>query len=316
MAKKEEKQELSIIATTLKEAEVTGSKAQMIESAFAPMVEMLKGFEKEYDEIVSKEITEYVCHDARILRLKMVKVRTGSKEIHKQQKEEVIRLGKAIDGVKNIFEYAVVEKENKLLELENHYINKVKAEQDIIRNERLEKLKPYGYELGGTDLALMDSNMFDAILIGAEKAHKEKVIAEKKAEEERIALEKENAIAKQKVLEEMEALKLETQKKEKANALIKAKADKELAQQKAKNDELQAQLKAIADKEAKEKKDRELAEKKLKKAPDVTKLNCWIDDLELPIIDLKQPESMIMAVEISDKFLGFKKWAKEKINNI
>jgi hypothetical protein len=44
MAKKEEKQELSIIATTLKEAEVTGSKAQMIENAFAPMVEMLKGF--------------------------------------------------------------------------------------------------------------------------------------------------------------------------------------------------------------------------------------------------------------------------------
>jgi hypothetical protein len=317
MTKKAEKEkEVSIIMASLEHEQIPPSKAAMIESAFAPMVDMLKAFEKEYNEIVSKEMNEYVCHDARTLRLKMVKVRTGAKEIHKAQKEEVLRVGRAIDGVKNILEFAVTDKEKKLEEIENHYVNLVKAEQEVLRNERAEKLRPYGYDIGNTDLALMDANMFDAILVGAEKTYNDKIIADKKAEEERIALEKENAIAKQKVLDEMEALRVETEKKEKANAIIKAKADKELAIQKAKNDELQAQLKAIAEKEAKEKKDRELAEKKAKKAPDKTKLTCWIDDLDLPIIDLKQPESMMLSVEIATKFNGFKKWAKEQINNL
>ena len=310
MGKKAEKQEVSIIATTLKEAEINGSKAEMIESAFAPMVEMLKVFEAEYKIITEQPINEYLCDDARALRLKMVKVRTGAKEIHKSQKEEVLRLGRAIDGVKNILEFAVTDKEKKLEEIENYYVNLIKAEQEKLRAERAEKLRPYGYDIGNTDLALMDANMFEAILVGAEKTYNDKIIADKKAEEERIALEKENEIAKQKVLQEMEALRLETEKKEKQNAIIKAKADKELAEQKAKNDELQAQLKAIADKEAKEKKDRELAEKKLKKAPDKEKLTKWVDELELSDIDLRQSESMVLSVDIKVKFDGFKRWAK------
>ena len=40
------------------------------------------------------------------------------------------------------------------------------------------------------------------------------------------------------------------------------------------------------------------------------------NELELSDIDLRQSESMVLSVDIKVKFDGFKRWAKEQINNL
>ena len=307
-----EKIETSLIMATLEAEQITGGKAEMIESAFAPMVEMLKGFESEYNEISAKPITEQVCLEARVLRLKMVKVRTGAGTIHKEQKAEVLRFGRAIDGVKNILEFAVVDKEKLLEKIEKHFENLEKERINDLRSKRQKILDVFNYNIVGVDIGLMSDDTFEDFLAGAKKRHFDKIEADKKTEEERI--EKEKLDAEKKELEQIESEKLKVENAEK---------EKQLAFEKEKNDKLQAELKAKEDAELKAKQKAEMeakelakAEKKLAKAPDKQKLIKWIEDLELPAIDLKQPDSMLLAVDLKEKLDKYKVWAKLQIESL
>jgi hypothetical protein len=65
-----------------------------------------------------------------------------------------------------------------------------------------------------------------------------------------------------------------------------------------------------------EEKERVKAERKLAKAPDKQKLIKWIDDLELSVIDLRTPESMLVAVDLKEKLDKYKVWAKSQIETL
>lgn len=307
-----EKIETSLIMATLEAEQITGGKAEMIESAFAPMVEMLKGFEAEFNEISIKPISEQLCLEARSLRLKLVKVRTGAGTIHKEQKSEVLRFGRAIDGVKNILEFAVVDKEKALEKIEKHFENLEKERINDLRSKRQKLLDVFNYNIVGVDIGLMSDETFEDFLAGAKKRHFDKIEADKKAEDERIEKERLDAEQKEKDRLETERLKIENAEKEKALAIEKEKSDKLQAELKAKQDE-ELKAKQKAELEAKE---LAKAEKKLAKAPDKQKLIKWIDDLELPSIDLKQPDSMLLAVDLKDKLDKYKVWAKSQIENL
>lgn len=305
----EQKIETSLIMATLEAEQITGGKAEMIETAFAPMVEMLRGFEAEFKEVSAKQITNEVCIEARALRLKMVKVRTGAGTIHKEQKAEVLRFGRAIDGVKNILEFAVVDKEKALEKIEKHFENIEKERINDLRSKRQKLLDLFNYNIVGVDIGLMSDETFEDFLAGAKKRHFDKIEADKKAEEERI--EKERLDAEQKEVERLESerLKLENAQKEKELAIAKQQNDKLQADLKAKEEaELKAKQKAQL-----EEKERIKAEKKLAKAPDKQKLIKWIDDLTLPPIELNQPASMILAVDLKEKLDKYKVWAKSQI---
>lgn len=178
------KNETSIIAVQLAKEDLTGSKAEMIRNAFAPMADMLEGFESEYNTIIAKPITKELCVEARELRLRLVKVRTGTAKVHKEQKAEHLRAGRAIDAVKNILEYAVVDKEEALKKIELHYENIEKEAKEALRVARLERLKPYGFENSTIDLSGMSEQEYETFFIGAKTAHETKLSEEKKAKEE------------------------------------------------------------------------------------------------------------------------------------
>lgn len=165
------------------------SKAQQIKAVFDPMSESLLQFEERFNEVIegSKgEITEELTKKARRLRIDIGKVRTSTEKIRKEQKEEYLRAGKAIDGVANILKWAVTDKENKLREIEEHF-ERIEIERlEKLQKEREEKLSKYVENIEEIDLSSMPEDVWNAYISIKEKEYNDRIEAEKKAEAERI----------------------------------------------------------------------------------------------------------------------------------
>ena len=199
------------------------SKAKQIQECFEPMVQMLTAFEKSYDEVVKKEISPQVCHEAKRLRLDISKVRIEADKVRKAQKEQYLRAGNAIQGVYNILRYAVEDKENHLKGIETHY-ERIEAERIAkLQEERSREILEFG-EFTGIDFGSMTDEVWNNFLLGAKAAHQAKLDAERKAEEDRIKAEKE---AERKRKEEEKKRIAEAAKKAKEEAERKAKEEAE-----------------------------------------------------------------------------------------
>jgi len=112
------------------------SKADMISAVFVPMVERLKVFESSFNSIIEeskKGINENLVVKSKRLRIDISRVRIETEKARKEQKEEYLRAGKAIDGVANILKWAVTEKEEALEKIEKHF--------ETLEKERIEKLQ-------------------------------------------------------------------------------------------------------------------------------------------------------------------------------
>ncbi len=233
------------------------SKARQIEAVFAPMVKMLKEFEATYDEIAALEINPDTCKKAKRLRLDIAKVRIDADKVRKEQKEEYLRAGGAIQGVYNILKFAVADKEEKLKDIETHY-ERIEAEMKA-RLQAKRELELVKYDVDGPALALgaMKALVWDNFLSGAKANHEAVIAAEKKAEEDRIE-------AERKAAEEREKIRLENErlKKEAAEATkVKAATEKKAAEER----EIQ-EVQIREEREARAKLEREIAEEKAEAA--------------------------------------------------
>lgn len=293
-----------------------------------------------YLDVIDLELSDENLPIFKELRLKIVKNRTqGIEKWHKVNKEFFLTGGRFVDAVKNK-EIAENERmESNLLEKEKHFENLEKESLKAVHLLRVEKLIPLGYEIGNIDFSGMDENMFNAILLGAETAHKNKLETEKQAELVRLAVLRIEVEEKEKQRLELIELKKQNEIKEKqieferiesakVAEIAKIESDKQVAilleQQKA-NAKLQAELKAKSDAEKlevekieNEQKDKELADKKEAKAPDRDKLVNWINDVQMSPNDLKvnSIDSQKIADDIHAKFTSFRKWALEQINTL
>lgn len=283
--------------------------ANKMVSGLNPIIEERSALEQIYAIVIKKELTPELLKEARELRLKIRDNRTKGIEVwHKTTKDYFLKGGQFVDAIKRKENVVNELMEAKLSEIEKHFEN-IEAERiKALHTERAEKLRPFGYEIGATNFGLMDDNMFNAILVGAEKTHKDKLELEAKIEADRIEKERLEAEEREKQRIENERLKAENEAKEKQlaaerieaekkQAELKSKADAELAEQKRiadieakkqadiiaaqklESDKLAAELKAKADAEAKEKQakideeNKRIAdEKKAAKQPDKEKL--------------------------------------------
>lgn len=230
--------------------------AAKIESVFVPMLKKMKELETEYNDIVSKEITPELCSLAKTLRLKYVKVRTGTDEIHKKAKAYYLAGSRFVDGWRNAQKFASIDNEEKLEYIEKHFERIEEEKREKLLQERIEKLSPYVDDTSIYNLKDMSIQGFDQLLNSSilaqkamkdaeEKAEKERIAQEKKEEKERIRRDKEieefrkKTIAREKELEDArkkaEAEKAEAEKqlreKEAAEAKIKAEEDAKKADQ-------------------------------------------------------------------------------------
>ncbi len=238
------------------------SKAEQIRATFEPMAEMLIEFEDSFEEIITKSeegITKELTAQAKRLRLDIGRVRIKTEKARKEQKEEYLRAGKAIDGVSNVLKWAIADKENKLKEIENYYEIQEQKRIDALQIERVAELSKYVEDAEESDLSSMDDDVWNIYLAGKKKEYADRIAAEKKAEKERIAKEKAEAEEQLRIRKENERLKAEAEERERLARIEAVKKAKEEAKREMERKVYEAKLRA--EREEKERLEREIKAK-------------------------------------------------------
>ena len=161
------------------------AEATTIEKAFEPKIierETLAGI---YEELIKSELTPELCDEARSLRLKLVKVRTGIADIHRTQKAFFLAAGRFVDAWKNKETEPVTQMEEKLTEIEKHYENLEKERKAKLRTERLAELEKYETDATFVSVEDMNDQVWSSYLDGVKYQYEKRKEAERKEEEER-----------------------------------------------------------------------------------------------------------------------------------
>ena len=208
----------AIILSTKDLSSVEKSKADQIKATFEPMVKGLKAFESAYNDVIKaskKGITKEITQVAKRVRIDIAKVRIATEKARKAQKEEYLRAGKAIDGVANILKWAVVEREEKLKEIENHFVIQEEQRLEKLQSERATLLMEFVEDAHDRNLAAMDEDVWLAYFNSKKQNHLDVIAAELKAEKERVAKQKEEDAERKRVLSENEKLRREAEAQQK-----------------------------------------------------------------------------------------------------
>lgn len=327
---------------------LTDETAKNIQQQFEPMLAKMVELEEDFNKIISlSPEEEQTTLLARELRLKYVKVRTGTSDIHKAQKAFFLNGGRFVDGWKNAQLFASQNKEERLAEIENHRANVLKKAITELQEKRASLIGLYVNEIRN-DLGVMEQDVFDAYLSAKKQAYEDRIAAEKKAQEdaEHAAAEERKRIEEQ--AKENERLKVEAQEREaemKAEreyaeaqrrmieekaAKEKEESEKKIKEEKEKLEAAQAELKRKEKEEqnriAEQKKEEELKLKqqqqeeieekkrleKLAKAPVKRQLAAWVETFS--IVDPSFHNET--TLEIKNKFESFKNWAKKEIESL
>lgn len=317
------------------------SDAEEIKQSYLPYFVQIAEIKEQAKKIDFENPSDLDERIARELRLKTVKIRTGSEEV-KNNRKKIYQLRANVEQSSwNLIKDTCLIDEETFAQVEKARERKEIARKEALKNERLTILAPYGFDSTYTDLANMTDEAFLNMLHGIKLAHDERLEAAAKLELERIAKEKAEAEERERIKLENERLKKEREAIEKAQIEERKKADEllqaerakaEAAQRQANKEKAQQELKLKKEREAKEAAEAQIkaaadkveadriakikAEKEAAKAPDKTKLTIWIEGLELPELSLSEKESVSVEFEIRNKFSAFKTWAKNQVNGI
>jgi len=306
-------------------------------------------FEKAFEEVTSeaeKGITKDVTIKAKRLRIDISSVRKDTEKVRIAEKEEYLRAGKAIDGVSNVLKWAVIDKENELKEIENHFEIQEQKRLEKLQSDRAGKLLKYVEDAEDRNLSGMDNDVWQAYFTTKKKEYDDRIAAEKQAEIDRIAKEKAEAAERIRIRKENELLKKEAEEKEKQRQkdVAKAEAERKALEEKARKEreaseaklriereakaKLEAELKAKAEAEEKvkreeqerieaENKAKKEVERKAKAAPDKAKLielASVIDGLFYP--ELRSEEARQILSNTKDLLNKVTNFIREKTSNI
>ena len=271
-----ENQNNEIVKLDMAQYGLEENKATQIKNLYLPMIKLLEEIEGEFNDIVGQEITPEISMRARTLRLKIVPYRTDADKARISAKEESLRIGKAIQGAYNTFEWATKSKEEKLLGIEKH-LEKIEIERKgKLKEEREKALAKYEVETEHIQLSEMSDEVWNNYFSGVKLQYDNKIAAEKQAEADRITKEKAEKEEKERIRKENERLQKEADerekamKKERAEAEAKQKAIEEQARKEREAAEVKAQKeadeKAKLEKELQARKDAEIQAEKVKQA--------------------------------------------------
>ena len=208
---------------------------------------------------------------AREARLEIRRIRLEAVALHKDLKADVLRVGRALDGGKNII-LQVTEPEEKRLEHCEKLAERIQAQRDQeLQEQREGELQDLGMDPRAYgQLHQIPDDAWKMQIDGIKLAQKEKAEAEKKAREEEERKRKEEEAERARIKDENERLKKEAEAREKAAAEERAKheAERKAAEAKAKAEREALEAQARKEREAREKAQREadakLAEEKRK----------------------------------------------------
>lgn len=234
------------------------NEAEQVKVVFLPMIAKMEEMENEYNEVIKLEPTQENCKKAKELRLRFVKVRTGTADIHKTAKAYYLNWWRFVDGFKNTVTFAIQGKEDELEKLENHFENLEKERLAKLQEERIKLISQYVLDYEHLQLWTMADDVWNAYFEAKKKEFNDKVEAEKKVEEERVKKIEEEKRDQERIRAENEKLKQEAEAREKQ-------LTEERAEAKKKQDELEAKAKQEAEAREKLEKEKREQEEKIKK---------------------------------------------------
>lgn len=152
-----------------------------IEQAFAPKIAERDALLEMYETMLKVEITPAVCKQAKELRNKLVKVRTGIAEVHKTQKAYFLAAGRFVDAWKNKETVPIEQMEENLTDIEL-YFERLEAEKVAkLAAFREAEIRQYS-DVIPYDLGRMELSVYTNYLTGLKVAQEARVKAEKEAE--------------------------------------------------------------------------------------------------------------------------------------
>ncbi len=325
------------------------NEGEQIKQSYLPYFIELAEIKEQAKKINFENPTELDEKIARELRLKTVKVRTGSEALKDDRKKIHLLKGNLEQDAWNLIKSTCALEEAQFTQVEKRRDNIEKQRIELLKTERLAELQPYSeFVPMGIDLGGMADDDFGKLLSGAKLQLQAKTEADAKAEADRIEKEKAEASERERVRLENEKLKaeavamemeIEAERKkaaeEKAKSDAKAKAERELADKKLVKERAESEAKLKAEREAREKAEAEIKAKadaelkakkeseakaaaeekariKAAKAPIKKRAKEWVLSFSIP---QGQPDNDICA-SIVDKFNSFKVWAEKEADKI
>lgn len=238
--------------------------AEAIKQSYLPYFEQMAEIKEQAVKINFENPTELDEKIARELRLKMVKIRTGSEQIKDERKRIHTLKANVEQSAWNLIKTTCQLDEEMFLQVEKSREIKRKAAEDALRIDREKLIAPFVENVAMYPLGQLSNEAFNDLLQGFELAAERKREEAVKAEEARIAKEKQETEEREIQRLENEMLKAEAAAREKELAEAKAKADADLKAQQETAAKEAAKQKAIVD--AEREKQEKLLEDQRKKA--------------------------------------------------
>ena len=251
------------------------TEAEAIKQSYLPYFEQLNDIKEQATKINFEQPTDVDETIARELRLKLVKIRTGSEDVKKERKQIHMLKGNLEQSAWNLIRDTCLLDEEKFSAVEKRREIEEKQRKENLCIERETAVEPYGADVEHIALGEMSEEVWENYFNGVKASYEQKVAAEQKAEEDRIAKEQAAADERARIQEENQRLQKEAEAKEKAmqeerektEAERKALEEKLRLEAEAKEKELaDAREKAKAEQKALEEKARQEAEEVERKA--------------------------------------------------
>lgn len=333
---KVEKIEQTALVKVVTESGLTIEEGETIKQSYQPFIEQLADVQEQAKKIDFENPAEIDETIARELRLKTVKIRTGSEKLKDDRKRGYMLRGNLEQAAYNLIAASCKVTENALNEVEKAREIAEARRKESLKLERSEKLAAYVENVAIFPLGEMSEADFDALYFSAKAQHEAKIEAEEKAEADRLAKIEAERLEQERIKAENEKLQAELKAKEEEAAKLKAEADEKqrIADEKAKAEKLarekaekeaadlkaaeEKRLKEIAEAEAAEAKAKLAEAKRLAKAPEKERLQRWVNCCKFTeeIDQSKLTDGAEIARAIAEKFAAFKKWSNQQIETL
>lgn len=308
------------------------SEAEQIKQSYLPYFTQMGEIKELAKKINFENPTELDEKIARELRLKTVKIRTGSEGV-KDERKRIHSLKASIEqDAWNLIKSTCLLDEELFLQVEKKREIEEKKRKELLKAERFELLKELTDQANMYPLGEMSEDSFNDLLSGLKLAKEAKIEADKKAEVERIEAERLAKEEQEKIRLENIRLKAEAEENERLAKIEKEKQKKELEKVEAlrkieqeKNDKLleakrkeaekikaenDAKLKKQAEenerlaKELQAKKDAELATKAKFEREEAERIAAEKKAVKAP--DKEKLKAFVRSIELPQPSLGLK----------
>lgn len=218
------------LITVAKDTGLDEERITSLANSFNPLFEEAKQWVANAKKIVVTSVDQVEeMQNAREARLELKRIRLKVENTRKSMKEDIVRRGKAIDGIANVVKFLIEPTEKYLADQEN-YVKKIEEERlDKLEQDRLDELNKYNFDVSGLDLRNMPSSAYGIIRDNAKAAY-DRMMQEEMERQARIQREEEERIKQQE-----EERKRIIQEKEEAEA--KAAEERKAREEEAKKHE-------------------------------------------------------------------------------